>query len=142
MKGDASICYLRKESIQLAIQMHDDSPLRYSYRVEGSVYPLEILSISVSLKPFSKRNNEKKKSMHLSKNVNRRNPDDEEDEKTKKLRWMHLQQQKQSLSWADDDEDTGGVGLRIIVIKNMFTLEETTSWLFLEGFDCRCEFQE
>ena len=31
LKGDASICYLRKESIQLAIQMHDDAPLRYSY---------------------------------------------------------------------------------------------------------------
>ena len=51
----------------------------------------------------------------------------EEDDKTKKLRWMHLQQQMHSLSWADDDEETGGIGLRIIVIKNMFTLEETTS---------------
>ena len=51
----------------------------------------------------------------------------EEDDKTKKLRWMHLQQQMHSLSWADEDEETGGIGLRIIVIKNMFTLEETTS---------------
>ena len=53
--------------------------------------------------------------------------EEEEDDKTKKLRWMHLQQQMHSLSWADDDEETGGIGLRIIVIKNMFTLEETTS---------------
>ena len=53
--------------------------------------------------------------------------EEEEDDKTKKLRWMHLQQQMHSLSWADEDEETGGIGLRIIVIKNMFTLEETTS---------------
>lgn len=118
--------------------------LLYDTRIVLSLlcYSLEILSIFVSLKPFSKRNSEKKKSEHLSKKVNSRNLDDEEDEKTKKLRWMHLQQQKQSLSWADDDEDAGGVGLRIIVIKNMFTLEETTSWLIILGFECRCEFQE
>lgn len=44
---------------------------------------------------------------------------------------MHLQQQMHSLSWADEDEETGGIGLRIIVIKNMFTLEETTSMSIL-----------
>lgn len=57
----------------------------------------------------------------------RREVDEEEDDKTKKLRWMHLQQQMHSLSWADEDEESGGIGLRIIVIKNMFTLEETSS---------------
>ena len=57
--------------------------------------------------------------------------EEEEDDKTKKLRCMHLQQQMHSLSWADDDEETGGIGLRIIVIKNMFTLEETTSMSIL-----------
>ena len=36
LKGDASICYLRKESIQLAIQMQDGCPLRYTLRRASS----------------------------------------------------------------------------------------------------------
>ena len=35
VKGDAVICYLRKESIPLAIQMQDDVPLRYSLELIG-----------------------------------------------------------------------------------------------------------
>ena len=35
VKGDAVICYLRRESIPLAIQMQDDVPLRYSLGLVG-----------------------------------------------------------------------------------------------------------
>ena len=56
-----------------------------------------------------------------------REREEAEDEKTKKLRWMHLQQQKQSLSWAEGDEEGGGIGLKIIVLENMFSLEEAQS---------------
>ena len=51
----------------------------------------------------------------------------EDDEKTKKLRWMHYQQQIHRLSWNEEGEDDGGVGLKIIVLENMFTLEEAQS---------------
>ena len=51
----------------------------------------------------------------------------EDDEKMKRLKWMHLQQQKHSLSWKEEDEDYMAQGLRIIVIQNMFSIEETTS---------------
>ena len=49
----------------------------------------------------------------------------EDDEKTKKLRWMHYQQQMHRLSWNEEGDDDGGVGLKIIVLENMFSLEET-----------------
>ena len=52
---------------------------------------------------------------------------EEDDDKTKKLRWMHYQQQMQRLSWNEEGDDNGGVGLKIIVLENMFTLEETQS---------------
>ena len=51
----------------------------------------------------------------------------EDDEKMKRLKWMHLQQQKHSLSWKEEDEDYMAQGLRIIVIQNMFSIEETAS---------------
>lgn len=51
---------------------------------------------------------------------------EEEDEKTKRLRWMFMQQQKQQLSWDDEKVDASRVGLRIIVLQNMFTLSETS----------------
>lgn len=52
---------------------------------------------------------------------------DDEDDKTKKLRWMHMQQQMHNLSWAEEDEDEGGIGLKIIVLQNMFSLQEVKS---------------
>ena len=52
---------------------------------------------------------------------------DDEDDKTKKLRWMHMQQQMHNLSWAEEDEDEGGIGLKIIVLQNMFSLQEAKS---------------
>ena len=51
----------------------------------------------------------------------------EDDDKTKKLRWMHYQQQMHRLSWNEEGEDDGGVGLKIIVLENMFSLEEIQS---------------
>ena len=51
---------------------------------------------------------------------------EEEDEKTKRLRWMFMQQQKQQLSWDDEKVDASRVGLRIIVLQNMFTLSEAS----------------
>ncbi|KAK8812595.1 hypothetical protein WA538_003809 [Blastocystis sp. DL] len=103
LKGDASICYLRKESIQLAIQMQDGCPLRYT----------DSQKVKVTEAIF-----EKKQSAEVKKR------EEEEDDKTKKLRWMHMQQQKQTLSWAEGDEEVGGVGLKIIVLQNMFSPEE------------------
>ena len=92
-----------------------------------SLTNIAILRTFVSLKPYSRRNKEKRICISSRVILIPSHMENEDDEKAKKLRWMHLQQQKQSLSWADEDEDVGGVGLRIIVIKNMFSLEETTS---------------
>ena len=40
---------------------------------------------------------------------------------------MHMQQQKHNLSWAEEDEDEGGIGLKIIVLQNMFSPQEAAS---------------
>ncbi|KAK8822238.1 hypothetical protein WA577_005402 [Blastocystis sp. JDR] len=110
LKGDASICYLRKESIQLAIQMQDDCPLRYS----------DTTKVHVSEAVFERKNKRDKPAS------------DDEDDKTKKLRWMHMQQQMHNLSWAEEDEDEGGIGLKIIVLQNMFSLQEAKKPNFKE----------
>lgn len=65
----------------------------------------------------------------------------EEDEKTKRLRWMFMQQQKQQLSWDDEKVDTSRVGLRIIVLQNMFSLAETTRLLFKNRMNGRAKLQ-
>ena len=58
---------------------------------------------------------------------------DNEDEKTKRMLWMHKKQQKQLLSWENEDDDTvGRFGLRIIVLQNMFSLEESSKPGFKE----------
>lgn len=66
---------------------------------------------------------------------------EEEDEKTKRLRWMFMQQQKQQLSWDDEKVDTSRVGLRIIVLQNMFSLAETTRLRIECGMNGRAELQ-
>ena len=66
---------------------------------------------------------------------------EEEDEKTKRLRWMFMQQQKQQLSWDDEKVDTSRVGLRIIVLQNMFSLAETTRFRIECGMNGRAELQ-
>lgn len=82
--------------------------------------------VKVSEAIFQKKQNPEFK-YSLTVVVIHREREEAEDEKTKKLRWMHLQQQKQSLSWAEGDEEVGGVGLKIIVLENMFSLEEAQS---------------
>lgn len=66
---------------------------------------------------------------------------EEEDEKTKRLRWMFMQQQKQQLSWDDEKVDTSRVGLRIIVLQNMFSLAETTRLFFKNRMNGRAKLQ-
>lgn len=84
-------------------------------------------NVKVSEAIFQKKQNPEVKYLFFVV-MNFREREEEEDEKTKKLRWMHLQQQKQSLSWAEGDEEVGGVGLKIIVLENMFSLDEAKSW--------------
>ena len=55
LKGDASICYLRKESIQLAIQMQDDCPLRYSCDVWCGANRVAIRRMCAYRRPYSRR---------------------------------------------------------------------------------------
>ena len=56
VKGDAVICYLRKESIPLAIQMQDDMPLRYSLEFVGYIVTYsDKTAVQVSEAQFTKK---------------------------------------------------------------------------------------
>ncbi|KAK8797097.1 hypothetical protein WA158_004307 [Blastocystis sp. Blastoise] len=109
LKGDASICYLREESVALAIKMMDDYPLRYTDKE----------NISVSQAVFEKKEGTKR--------IN----DDITTEKARKIRKI---QQTQQLSWAEsglEDEK----GLRIVVLENVFDLKDTTRPHFVDELE-------
>lgn len=104
IKGDASICYARPESVQLALQFLDDSIFRHSSSTAKDV------RLSVKPAKFEQHGDLYKKKRAVS------------DVKRKVCRLAALQ----AIGWDEDGENgriTGGLkGLRIIVLKAMFTL--------------------
>lgn len=104
LKGDASICYARPESVELALQLLDEAP----YRPEVSVTDYKV---SVTRAKFQQHGDEYKKK--VVSNAKR---------KVAKLAAL------QAIGWDEDDDNgriTGGrKGLRIVVLKHVFTLEE------------------
>jgi len=103
LKGDASICYARPESVELALQLLDEAP----YRPDKSVTDYKI---SVSRAKFEQHGDKyEKKQVSNAKR------------KVAKLAAL------QAIGWDEGDNGriTGGrKGLRIIVLKHMFTLDE------------------
>ena len=104
IKGDASICYARPESVQLALQFLDDSIFRPSSSMDNDI------RISVKPAKFEQHGDLYQKKRSVS-NVKR-----------KVCRLAALQ----AIGWDEDGDNgriTGGLkGLRIIVLKAAFTL--------------------
>ena len=104
LKGDASICYVRPESVQLALQILDDSIFRDSSATTKDV------RINVQPAKFEQHGTKYKQKKSVS-NIKR---------KVSRLAAL------QAIGWDDNGENgriTGGLkGLRIIVLKYMFTL--------------------
>jgi len=107
IKGDASVCYARPESVDLAIQLLDDAPFRPNVSVTD-------FKVKIQRAKFEQRGDgvyEKKQISHAKRKV-------------AKLAAL------QAIGWDEGDNGriTGGIkGLRIIVIKHVFTLQELSN---------------
>jgi RNA-binding proteins (RRM domain) len=107
LKGDASICYARPESVDLALNILDDAPFRTVD--ENGKYIGNVHKIQVQRAKFEQHGEEYKEG-----NVRKVS-----DKKRKVARLAKLQ----AVGWDDGENGriTGGLkGLRIIVLKNVF----------------------
>jgi hypothetical protein len=111
LKGDASICYARPESVELALQLLDEAPYRPSFHHRPG--DDESLPIRVSRAKFEQHGETFEWKAPVS-NVKR---------KVAKLAAI------QAIGWDEGDNGriTGGrKGLHIIVLKHMFQLSDLT----------------
>ncbi|KAF1984689.1 hypothetical protein K402DRAFT_133513 [Aulographum hederae CBS 113979] len=107
-KGDALVVYFRPESVQLAINMLDDSDFRYG--VEGPNGKMRVKEAEAS----------RKKQKEMPTEVNKKD----------KMRMKKRAEKLMSrlADWGDDDPSTlvesGSKFDKIVVLKHMFTLQE------------------
>jgi hypothetical protein len=108
IKGDASVCYARPESVDLAIQLLDDAP----FRPHVSVTDFKVKIQKAKFEQHGAGVYEKKQISQAKRKV-------------AKLAAL------QAIGWdegGDNGRITGGIkGLRIVVIKHLFTLQELLS---------------
>jgi len=125
-KGDASVCYARSESVELALQLLDDSPFR-TMDASGK-FIANPQRISVQRAKFEMHGKEFKGRKKVS------------DVKRKVARLAKLQ----AVGWDDGENGriTGGLkGLRIIVLQNVFDalalrgIEEVKEDAILKGVE-------
>jgi hypothetical protein len=114
LKGDASICFARPESVELALQLLDEAPFRLEdssrvIRVEHAKFEQQGQSYQVRPQSWKKRQVAKTAAL-------------------------------QAVGW---DEDTNGritggkKGLTIIVLRNMYTMEQTSDGEFLKALEAK-----
>jgi hypothetical protein len=113
LKGDASLCFARPESIDLAIQLFHDAP----YRIED---PTSI--ITVERAKFEQRGDSYQKKAQ-----------------SRQKRLVAKKAALQSIGWEENEDNgriTGGLkGLTIVVLKHMFTPEQARDDTVLEGLE-------
>mmetsp|Transcript_18046 Transcript_18046/g.22212 ORF Transcript_18046/g.22212 Transcript_18046/m.22212 type:complete len:405 (-) Transcript_18046:966-2180(-) len=112
-KGDCSICYLQEPSVELAITILHDAPLRDSepdrrLKVEAANFAKSEHAAQAQTQTTEDVKKEKK-----------RKPKGDAWERAVKLRKL---KQRQALSWNEEGLEDGG-GLTIVVIKNLFKPE-------------------
>jgi HIV Tat-specific factor 1 len=142
LSRSASICYLKPESVELAMQLLDGAP----FRPDNGGFPLsvklsravnefgepidEIASVlekeeeedkrlSIIGSTFRKRKNREAKGEALA--VKARNLDSKE-----RAIMFRTLEQKLKLGWADEGTDDS-TGLCIVILRNMFTIDEMKS---------------
>ncbi|KAI4114645.1 MAG: hypothetical protein LQ338_007973 [Usnochroma carphineum] len=107
-KGDALILYFRAESVDLAIQMLDDSDFRLGQAAPGG-------KMRVSAADFSYKNQKEKPAQSSGK------------DKKKIIRKTQKLNNKLA-DWDDDDpqalQDTGSRWDKVVILKHLFTLKE------------------
>eukprot|EP00457_Paulinella_chromatophora_P005683 gb/GEZN01005700.1/.p1 GENE.gb/GEZN01005700.1/~~gb/GEZN01005700.1/.p1 ORF type:complete len:501 (-),score=110.82 gb/GEZN01005700.1/:176-1678(-) len=113
LKGDASVSYLKAASVDLAMQILDGAMIRPGYPVKVTKAQYQMKGESFVSKKKPKLDKEETKAMQLAK----------------------LRMQEQSLSWDEDKiNERSKDGLRIVVLKHMFTLGEVAQSASTEQF--------
>lgn len=137
-KGEALVVYFRPESVNLAVQMLDDSDFRIG--VTGPMGPMKVQPADFSFKsqqeaPVKTTMKDKRKIMQRTQKLNKYVLSDD---------WGTLANMSSKLAdWDDDDvslmADTNSRFERVVVLKHMFTLKELeVRWLYLIEDDAYC----
>jgi hypothetical protein len=116
LKGDGSICYAREESVDLAVQILDEGMFRPTSKLNEDQYPL-----SVTRAKFEQRGELLEANQQAS-------------YAKKKVARLAA---KQAIDWDESENGriTGGLkGLRIIVLKHVFTLQQLSQQANEDGF--------
>ncbi|KAJ3108227.1 hypothetical protein HDU97_001761 [Phlyctochytrium planicorne] len=100
-KGDALITYFKEESVDLAINLLDDSPFRFGESVNMRVSKAEF-------KEKAPLTEEQKRALKVDKKVVQKK----------------IQKLERRLDWFEDEEKAPSKLNKIVVLKNMFTKEE------------------
>ncbi len=121
LKGDASICYAKVESVQLAIQLLDDTIFRTIDPKTNQPLSYEMTTNQKKIVVQQAKFEQKTDDEYMSKNLKKKSV-------SEKKRQVARIAKLQAITWDEGDYNgriTGGIkGLRIIVLKNVFTLKD------------------
>lgn len=124
-KGEALVVYFRPESVNIAIQMADETEFRLGE--PGSLGPMRVQAADFSFKsqqdaPVKSNMRDKKKIIERTQKLNRCVP------LSMELGLADLCFYSKLADWDDDDishlPDTGTRMGRVVILKHMFTLKE------------------
>lgn len=101
-KGDGLVCYLHPDSVSLAIELLDESEIRPGCKIH--VQKAEFQMKGTEYQATKKQRTEAPPMTKVHKKL--------------------LQSQKQELSWDEEEAVSSKTGLRIVILKYMFTLDE------------------
>lgn len=110
-KGDATIIYFKPESVSLAIEMMDETELRYGQGI-----------IRVQKADFS----------HKEKTIEPKSSDNDSEEKKQQLTWQEKQKRRKKLEklnsrlseWSDEEYEIPQKEDKTVILRHVFTLDE------------------
>jgi RNA recognition motif-containing protein len=121
LKGDASICYAKVESVQLAIQLLDDTIFRTIDPKTNQPLSYEMTKNQNKIVVQQAKFEQKTDGEYMNKNLKKKSV-------SEKKRQVARIAKLQAITWDEGDYNgriTGGIkGLRIIVLKYVFTLKD------------------
>lgn len=128
LKGDASICYAKVESVQLAIQLLDDTIFRTIDPKTNEPLSYEMTKNQKKIVVQQAKFEQKTDNEYMSKSLKKKSV-------SEKKRQVARIAKLQAITWDEGDYNgriTGGIkGLRIIVLKHVFTLKDIEKAIYV-----------
>lgn len=122
LKGDASICYAKVESVELAIQLLDDTTFRTVDPKTNQQLSYELTKNQKRITVQKAKFEEKTDSAYASNNMKKKKSISQKKHQVARIAKL------QAITWDEGDYNgriTGGIkGLRIIVLKHVFTIKD------------------